>query len=616
MNTNPYSNKEGIDKAYRAASKFLRPPPQLNPSDWAEQAIRIPVGNAIPGMINFDNAPYQREPLDMLANPECHRVSLMWGAQVGKTQLVNCALAYYIAHEPVSQMMMQPSQGDLNTWLETKFNPMVDSNEELKLRIAKPRGRDGVNNQQMKSYYGGFLMFSWAGSPRTMRGRSAPKIYCDEVDGYEYTAEGHPVNLLWQRAATFGDQRTLFVTSTPTVKGQSFIESSYDDGDKRKYHLPCVHCGELQTLKWANVHWEKDEDGNHLPETATYVCEHCGALITDADKLKMLKMGQWIGEKKFTGHASYHLNELYSSFRKWKDIVQSFLEKKANNDMQSFVNVSLAETWEEEGDKADPTALASMVENYTRDDEITDIKLVTAGTDVQQDRLETTYVGWSAMMIPYVLHHSVLWGDTTETSVWDKLDSELKERYCGYKVAAALVDSGFNTTHVYKFTKNKQGRKVFSAKGISGLREIVSNPVQTGAIRAMRVNVGVDSIKRLLLGMLKDAGDKIHFSHELSDEYFKQLTAEKLIIRKVKGFQVAEWHKIRERNEATDCFVYAYAAMAMLNPNWRRLAAPPEISVDKGSEPEPEEVNVVEEIKKPPRSRRIPRQRRNFVRNY
>ena len=135
------------------------------PSEWAEQNVRIPVGNAVPGLIRFDNAPYQREPLDMMASPECERITLMWGAQVGKTQTALCGQAYFVAQNPCSQIMMQPSQGDLHTWLETKFNPLVEANEELQDAIAKPRGREGVNNQRMKSYPGGFLMFSWSGIP-------------------------------------------------------------------------------------------------------------------------------------------------------------------------------------------------------------------------------------------------------------------------------------------------------------------------------------------------------------------------------------------------------------------------------------------------------------------
>jgi len=188
---NEIGNPEALKEALKKARRFLRPPKELLPSEWAEENVKIPIGNAIPGFIRFDNAPYQREPLDMFSRKDVQRITLMWGAQLGKTQLLNCALAYHIAHEPVSQIMLQPSQSDLHTWLETKFNSMVDANQVLKETIAKPRSREGVNNQTMKSYPGGFLMFSWAGSARTLRGRSAPKIYCDETDGYEYTNEGH-----------------------------------------------------------------------------------------------------------------------------------------------------------------------------------------------------------------------------------------------------------------------------------------------------------------------------------------------------------------------------------------------------------------------------------------
>ena len=149
--------------ALMVATSFLAglaPPPDLKPSEWAEQSVQIPVGNAIPGLISFDNAPYQREPLDMTADPSCHRITLKWGAQVGKTQLALCAQGFKIVHDPVSQLMMQPSEGDLQTWLTTKFNPLVEANPDLETRIATPRARKGVNNTRMKSYPGGFIMFA------------------------------------------------------------------------------------------------------------------------------------------------------------------------------------------------------------------------------------------------------------------------------------------------------------------------------------------------------------------------------------------------------------------------------------------------------------------------
>ncbi|MDD2706244.1 MAG: phage terminase large subunit family protein [Acidocella sp.] len=224
--TELFANAGGVAAAIRRAQAQLRPPPDLKPSAWVEQNVRIPAGNAVPGPMRLDNAPYQREPLDMLVAPDCYRETLMWGAQVGKTMTALGIQGYSIASCPRSQMMMQPSQGDLNTWLETKFNPLIEANAGIRRLVARPRGRNGVNNRQMKSYPGGFIMFAWSGSPKTMRGRSAPLIVCDEVDGYEVTEEGHPVGLLWQRAATFGDMRFLLEISTPTTKAGSLASGA------------------------------------------------------------------------------------------------------------------------------------------------------------------------------------------------------------------------------------------------------------------------------------------------------------------------------------------------------------------------------------------------------
>ena len=59
----------------------------------------------------------------------------------------------------------------------------------------------------------------------------------------------------------------------------------------------------------------------------------------------------------------------------------------------------------------------------------------------------------------------------------------------------------------------------------------------------------------------------IHFSVDLDDEFFNQLTAEKMVTRYRKGFPVIEFVKTRERNEALDCVAYAYAALDNLNVN-------------------------------------------------
>jgi phage terminase large subunit GpA-like protein len=54
-----------------------------------------------------------------------------------------------------------------------------------------------------------------------------------------------------------------------------------------------------------------------------------------------------------------------------------------------------------------------------------------------------------------------------------------------------------------------------------------------------------------------------HFP-QYGEEYFKQLTAERLVTRIVKGFRRGSWEKEPgRRNEALDCRAYARAAAAI-----------------------------------------------------
>ena len=576
MEKNNFDNWTGLRDCIRSASHHLKPPPDLKPSEWAEQNIRIPIGNAVPGLIRFDHAPYQREPLDMTANPECNRITLMWSAQVGKTTLALCAQAYKIGQDPQSQIMMQPSQGDLGTWLETKFNPLVTSNEELERLIAKPRGREGVNNQRMKSYPGGFLMFSWSGSPKTMRGRSAPFVVCDETDGYDKSTEGHPVSLLWQRAATFGDRRKLLEISTPTIKNASWIESAFDQGDQRHFYVPCGDCGEYQPLRWSNVTWD---DGK--PETAIYACGKCGSMWNDGQRIAAIRKGEWRTDEPFMGHASYHLNELYSCFRKLGDIAQSFIEKKRSGDLQTFVNVSLAETWEESGEGVDVHVLESRAEDWG-DTWPEDVIIAVAGVDVQDDRLECEIVGIGRDEETWSLEYFVIPGDPSGPQVWADLDAVLFSSYHTedgreLSVRSTCIDTGgSHTQSVYRYIKSRESRRVFGIKGVGGEgRPLVGRPSKNNIGKVHLFPVGADTAKELVYSRLRitePGPGYCHFPKSRDPEYFEQLTAEQLVTRYVRGHAKRTWVKKRRRNEALDVRCYAMAALYISGINVNILA--------------------------------------------
>lgn len=579
------SNWQGVQAVFNRSLQMLNPPVRMDISEWADSFRIIGAANATPGPWKTDNAPYQREPMNCMSDRRTRRVSLMWSAQVGKTESANNVIGYYVGQNPMSIMLMQPTQSDLKTWQETKLTPLLNDTKQLSDVVAKPRSRDGVNNQLMKSYPGGFLMFSWSGSANTMRGRSAPIIICDEVDGYSMTEEGDPVQLLHQRSATFGDKSKLLEISTPTIKGFSRIEKAFNAGDQRYFYVPCPHCGEFQRFKWAQVQWAKDEDGTPLPETALYYCEHCGTGIEDKYKFAMLQRGEWRAKKPFTGHASFHLNEMYSPWRTWTQIAQSFLDKKAAGDVQSFVNVSLAETWEEEGETINESTLMSRRETYTAECPA-GVIVLTVGVDVQPDRLELELVGWGMREESWSIACAVLPGDPDvfgENSVWDALDDFcdrkfLHESGVELSILATCIDSGGNNTQsVYKYCAKRKSARRFAIKGQGGVGvPIVSAARKKKSGKRNRpvdlYMVGVDQCKSLLYRRLeKEAGAGCcHFPDHYEDTYFEQLTAEKCITRYVKGFPKREWVKIRPRNEMLDCRNYAYAALNIMNPSLTR----------------------------------------------
>jgi phage terminase large subunit GpA-like protein len=667
-----FSNADAVLAAIRRAAINLVPPPDMLPSAWAEANVRIPVGNAIPGPIDFSNAPYQRGMLDAIKEPGIRRIDYMTGAQLGKTTVQQCITGYFIAHEPRSQILVQPTQGDVQTFLETKLRPMLDANPAISEKMAKQRGREGVNNSRIISYVGGWLMFSWAGSPKTLRGRSAPITQADEVDGMDATPEGDPVELLSQRAATFGEQALQTRSSTPTIKGASRIETGFDEGDQRRYYVACPDCDEPQYFKWANVRWdgrvstsikeaEHDVGQEHRPETAMYACECCGTLWDDGQRIAAIRQAEarghgWKAAKPFRGHASFHAPEMLSTFRRLRDIVQSYLDKLAVGDVQSFQNVSLGETFEETGEKADPATLQgrAQLEGWLPAEVQVPMGGVylTAGVDMQNDRLECEIVAWGVGEESWSVDYRVLWGDTMQQDVWDDLDDLLAETFThetGHQLAimSAVLDTGGTAGHTqraYEYAKGKTGRRLFAGKGQGGWGiPIVQAPQRRQSGKQRRkvdlFMVGTDEAKLMVMRRLATAQPGPGYCHVPADreeDWYKQITAEKLLTRYVKGQPVREWHKHdKARNEALDCRVYAYAAMKITMPNLKKLAErlkttvfrekPPEIPAktpekqpEKAPEIPPEEAKPVarQNVTARPSKPKPATKRRNFVTNW
>lgn len=288
----------------------LAPPPDLAIDEWADQfRVLSRESSAEAGKWSTDRAPYQRGMMRAISDPATETVVFMTGAQIGKTEIINNAIGYYISQDPSPILVVQPTLDMSKMWSNDRLAPMLRDTPALKNAVKDPRSRDSGNTLLQKSFVGGYIAMVGANSPAGLASRPVRCVFFDEVDRFPHSAgtEGDPIDLGKKRTATFTYNRKIVMVSTPTNKGASRIEAAYEESDQRQYFVPCHDCGHKQVLKWAQVRWEKDQ-----PDTAAYICEDCGSVWDDAVRYRAVRAGEWIAQNPTNKTAGFHLSGLYS----------------------------------------------------------------------------------------------------------------------------------------------------------------------------------------------------------------------------------------------------------------------------------------------------------------
>jgi len=545
-----------------AHAVFL-PPPDLRISEWAETEMRLSAEDSSePGLLSFDRAGFQRGILDALNDSEVQEVVIMSSAQVGKTTILKAVIGYYIAHDPAPMLCVQPTVQMAEAFSKDRLAPMVRDTPCLSGKIADFKSRTSGNTVLHKRFPGGHITLAGSNSPASLASRPCRIILLDEVDRYPESAgsEGDPVNLAKKRATTFWNRKIL-QTSTPTVAGVSRIEQSYEASDKRRFYVPCAHCGEKQVLNWDAVKWPEGQ-----PQKARLHCRHCGSEWSERERLAAISDGEWRGESEFNGVAGFHLSELYSPWSTPARMAIAYVEARESSTEQfkTWVNTALGETWEEEGDGVSDLALSSRAEQYP---DTLPAGVITAGVDIQKNRIEATVALWAEGEEAWPLDHLIIPGDTARPEVYELAAEEM--RAAGVDFAA--VDSGYQATMVYEFAARHGW--ILQIKGVSGMDRPLIQDIRKRRQRMRSRNrggtdpeiIGVDQGKALIhsrLRLEKPGPGYIHFpvDQAFDDEYFAQLAAEIMVKKKRGGRQVLEWVQVRSRNEALDCMVYALAA--------------------------------------------------------
>lgn len=625
----------------------VRPPEPLSLSEWANKyAVLSKETSAQTG--RFRSFAYQDGMMDAITDPAVTQVSVMKSARVGYTKILDHVVGYYLAHDPSPILIVQPRVEDAEDYSKTEIAPMLRDTPVLAEISGDPKAKDSNQTILKKTFANGAnLTLVGANSPGGFRRITCRIILFDEVDGYPSGGagvEGDQIALGIKRSETFWN-RKIALGSTPTVKGTSRIEKAYEESDQRRYYVPCPHCGEFQVLEWGGpetpygIKWDKDENGEGIPESAYYVCRHNGCVIHHNEKSGMVKRGEWRATKPFKGHAGFHIWAGYSLFPNaaWKYLVAEWLRVKNDPLMrQTFINLVLGEPYEDRGEKAlSEKRLLERCEVYAA--EVPDgVAVLTAGIDTQDGRFEIEVTGWGRNEESWSIAFDVIEGDLETNEPWQRLDAYLKQVWRradgrGFTIMAACMDSGgHHTQKVYEFAKERLGRRIWAIKGESargGKRSPVwptKKPTSKSKASFKPIIIGVNAAKDTIRGRLhidppapgEPAASYMHFPADRDLNYFSQLLAERSVLKVSGGQRYRVWEQLPGRaNEALDCRVYSYAALCglfylglKLNLLADNIAVNPDRLLPAPQQPE-EKQNlrlpgvIIEEPEKPKRKR-------------
>lgn len=563
--------KETI-KLFRNVAKLLAPPPKLKVSEWADQYRKLSQeSSAEPGQWRTDRAPYQREIMDSVNDPDVESVVVMSSAQVGKSEIINNIIGYFIDHDPYPMLLLQPTLEMAQAYSKDRIAPMIRDTPALSGRISDARSRDGDNTLLHKKFPGGHITIVGANSPAGLASRPVRVVLADEVDRFPVSAgtEGDPLSLAHKRTKTYWNRKKISV-STPTVKDASRIEAEYEDSTMEQWSVSCPSCGIFQPYEWGRINFEP----------VGMECINCKTLHTEQEWKS--RPGKWIARQE-SSKRGFHLNALASPWESWANIIREFKEakKKGPEMLKTWTNTTLGQTWEDQHEEEDIGALLNRRIRYHSD--IPDEVLVlTAGVDVQNDRLEVEVVGWGMDDISYGITYQTFYGDPGQSEVWDTLDQFLQKEWsfedeAKIIISSVCVDSGGHyTQEVYRFCKEREHRRIFAIKGKGGTGiPFIGKATRNNRERAALFSIGVDDGKETIISRLKvDFEGKPGYCHFPTNEdrgydemYFKGLTSEKRRIRYVRGQPKIEWVKKNSvRNEPLDLRNYAMAAYRILNP--------------------------------------------------
>jgi phage terminase large subunit GpA-like protein len=513
-----------------------------------------------------------RAVMDAAIDPKYKRVVLVAGAQMSKTELLLNLIGYRMDIDPAPILFISASQRLAESVSTSRLMPMIRSTPALLDKLDTSRSKLKITE---KFIAGQRLGFGWAGSAIELSSHPAHTVLIDERDRMagDVDGEGDPVALAEARTATYADGKVV-VVSTPTLEGASPIWDLYSGGTMSRWTWACPDCLTYFAPEFALLQWDPKATPQQAKRSARLACPHCGSLIEDKHRAKMNAGGRY----EITGDAdsdcaSFHISGLASPWRTWGEAAKQWIEAVRSGEpgrCQAVKNTTFGELFVLEGERPTVTALEGLKGAYVQDEVPVEARVITAGVDLQGDKLVYAVRAWGPKATSWLVHHGEIWGDTDQAEVWEQLAELVSADYGALKMRLMLVDSGFRPDRAYAFARRFPGR-VQASKGHAGLAKPVNisklevdSRGKTSRHGVQLAHVDTHYFKSWLFGRIAwpiDQPGAWHLAADVGADYLEQILAESRVVKK--SGQVI-WIRNRKANHFLDCEVLNAAAGHLL----------------------------------------------------
>ena len=580
----------GLTKPPPPRSKVQFVTPQLSrragsTADWSEQNIR-PSLKAGAGA-RWAWWSWQRQILDAIQDHSVRQATVMSGSQLGKTQMVDALWEHHVDTRPEPVFLVYPIERLLRRAIHDKIEPAIRDCPPLRDRVGTGKRKDGkllAHNQENIDFAGGgSLVMAFAGSESMLKNLTARLAIFDEFE--EAPNPTSAVGHMLDRLTAFGSDGTLVIVSVPGAAGRSPTEAQYLAGDQRQFWVPCEECSEEQLLEWENVRMERVAGYGWR---GTLPCVHCGVVIANAMRGRMIERGRWIAQQDFYGHASFQIGRLYNPELALDDICNAWREGK--RERQAFTRGVLGkpyEIWDEterpkglwdeviiSGLPPYEVAVVDRNGDFVLDEngEVQRIPAgpdaVTMGVDVQGDRLEYQVNNWYQGERGFTQVHAQIpipdeSPDTSPLDCFAVLADVIRE----FQPDITLIDMG-NWPDWVADGIQKHLSWFATRNRVYGCRGRKQEDIDTPVVERM-AGTGRNRYWAIATGRAKDTLWDMLTRHlmyvwggAIPEKYVEQMEAEVLVEEEKPDGTIRQyWDNVKKRrNEALDCWVYSYGA--------------------------------------------------------